>query len=88
MKLLLGIRVFPICLVSFSLSEFSVVPSFSTTRNVMKAKETQTLLNVYLVDARNLKKCHFISNVSIQCFMKNKSALESPQSTYNRLLLA
>lgn len=62
--------------------------SFSTTCNVMKAMGTQDQLDVYLFDATNLKKCHFISNVSIHCFMENKSVLESPQSTYNWLLLA
>lgn len=54
----------------------------------MKAMGTQPLLNVYLLDATNLKKCHFISNVSIQGFLENKSALGSPQSASNWLLLA
>lgn len=62
--------------------------SSSTTCNVMKAMGTWTQLNAYLFDTTNLKECHFISNVSIQCFTENKSAIESPQSTHNWLLLA
>lgn len=62
--------------------------SFSAACDVMKAMGTQTRLNVYLLDATNLKKCHFISNVSIQGFLENKSVLESPQSATSWLLLA
>jgi hypothetical protein len=64
MKLFLSISVFLVCQVSFSLSGFSTV----LVLHVIKARGSQAQLKAHEFDATYLKKCHFISNVSIQYF--------------------